>query len=149
MGSLLGVTPAGTSPILEASQDVALKVLQGLSTSLLRSGAALGSTDLPRGTLPHIQDPEMPFPRLFPPCMGGKQGSSVGPHFLSFTWPALLHSAHSRRSKAHSAAPTAPSQQLVGILVPRLGCAAPGHTSRCGNLPNLGEKNERCCPWEP
>ena len=84
MGSPLGATPAGTSSILRVGQHVALKVLQGLSTTLLRSGAALGSTDPPSGTFPHIQGPGMPFPQLFPPCMGDEKGSSAGPHFLFF-----------------------------------------------------------------
>lgn len=61
MGSPLRATPAGTSPILGVGQHVALKVLQGLSTTLLRSGATLASTDLSRGTFPHIQGPGMPF----------------------------------------------------------------------------------------
>lgn len=93
--------------------------------------------------------PGMSFPPLFPPRVGGEKGSSVGPHFLSFAWPALLQPAPSRGSKAHSAAPTAPSQWLAGILVPCPGCAAPGHAFRCGNPPNLGEINECWCPWEP
>lgn len=152
MGSPPRASPAGTSPILGVGQHVALKVLEGLSTVLLRSGAALGSTDLPRGTFPHIQGPRdagMPFPRLFPPCVGDEKGIFVGPRFLFFAWPALHQSAPSRQSKVHSAAHTAPRQWLVGILAPRLGCAAAGHTLRRGNLPNLGEKNECWCPWEP
>lgn len=54
-------------------QRVALKGRQGLSTTLSRS-----STDLPTGTFPHIQGPEMSLPQLFPPCLGNKRGNSVG-----------------------------------------------------------------------
>lgn len=125
------------------------EVLQELSTAQLIPGAALGSTDLPRGTFPHIQGPGIPFPLLFPPCVGDEKGCSVGPCFLSFAWPALLRSAPSRWSKAHSAAPAAPSQQLAEVLVPCPGCAAPEHAFQRGNLPSLGEKNECWCPWEP
>lgn len=149
VGSSPGANPAGTCPIHGVGQHVALKVLQGLSTALLRSGAALGSTDLPRGTFPHIQGPGIPFPRLSPPCGGDKKGTSTGPHFLSSAWPALLRCAPSRHSKAHSAAPIAPSQWLLGILVPCLGCAAPGHSFRRGNLPSLGEKTNAGVPGSP
>lgn len=88
----------------------------------------------------------MPFPRLFPLYVRNEKGSSVGPHFLSFAWPALLQPAPSRWSKAHSAAPTVPSQGywcLVWAVLPQ------DTLSSVGTCPASGEKMNAGVPGSP